>query len=129
MPSSIPIDFSSRPQRGEVVPEIRSYKAPWRGELLLVCKKCQRKIDKPKALANLRKWFKKRSKSDSANAPEVRIVGVDCVKMCPKAGVTVMRQHQLGEQGREVSILRSKADLEGLYALLSSDPAHIKRAS
>ena len=39
--------------------------------------------------------------------------------MCPKGGVTIARQHQLGDEGGEVSILRTEADLEGLYALIS----------
>ena len=71
-----------------------------------------------KAFANLKKWFKRRGKSDE-HAPEVRIVGINCIKLCPKGGITIARQHQLGDLGGEVSILRSEADLEGLYAIVA----------
>lgn len=99
------------------VTPLRVYPAPWNGELVLVCNKCRKKLKKRKgadALSNLRKWFKKRSKSD-ASAPEIRIVGIDCVKMCPKGGLTVSTQHQLGNASGPVSILRSEADLESFY--------------
>jgi hypothetical protein len=101
---------------------LRSYKAPWRGELLLACTKCQRKLKKhkgTKTFANVKKWFKRRGKKDDG-APEVRVVGIDCIKLCPKAGVTIARQHQLGDLGGEVSILRSEADLEDVYTLISA---------
>jgi hypothetical protein len=110
----------------------RTYKAPWRGELVLACTKCQRKLKKhkgTKAFANLKKWFKKRGKSDDEDRADIRVIGVDCVKMCPKGGVTVMRQHQLCEQGAEVSIIRSEADLEGLYALVHTKTNSLKRVS
>jgi hypothetical protein len=103
------------------VPSLRSYKAPWRGELILACSKCQKKLRKQKGLkifANLKKWFKTRSKSD-VDAPEVKVVGIGCVKMCPKGGITIARQQQLCEAGGEVSIIRSEADLDGLYTLIA----------
>jgi hypothetical protein len=120
VPNTLPIDLSSQPQRIEPVAP-RNYNAPWRGELVLACTKCQKKLRKhkgSKSLASLKKWFKKRGKSDR-DAPEVKIIGIGCVKMCPKGGVTIARQHQLCEAGGEVSILRSEAELDGLYALIA----------
>ncbi len=105
---------------------LRGYKAPWRGELILACSKCQKKLKKRKhsaGFASLKKWFKRRSKADN-DAPEVRIVGIDCIKLCPKAGVTISTQHQLGATGREVSIIRSEADLEQLYLHVQQLRAH-----
>jgi hypothetical protein len=111
---------------------LRTYAAPWDGELVLACTKCRRKLKKKgggaKALSNLKKWFKARSTLDEF-APNVRIVGIDCVKVCPKGGVTVTRQHQLCDEGREVSILRSKADLEALYRSLRLHPAQASNAA
>ena len=101
---------------------LRAYKAPWRGELILACTKCQRKLKKrkgTKAFANIKKWFKRRGKSDEGG-PDVRVVGIDCIKLCPKASVTIARQQQLGNVGGEVSIIRSEADLEGLYSLIAA---------
>ena len=98
---------------------LRSYTAPWKGELLLVCTKCTKKLKKHDSpFANVRKWFKKRAKQDE-NGQIVRVIGVNCVKMCPKGGVTVATQQQLGREPAEVSIVRSESDLEALYADLS----------
>lgn len=99
---------------------LRTIKAPWKGELILACNKCQRKLKKRKAgrFASLKKWFKKRSRSDD-DSPMIRVVGIDCIKLCPKGGVTVSTQHQLATAGSEVSIVRSEADLEQLYTQIS----------
>ena len=99
---------------------LRGYKAPWRGELILACNKCQKKLKKRGAgkFASLKKWFKKRSRADD-EGPAVKVVGIDCLKLCPKGGITISTQHQIGEAGREVSIVRSEADLEQLYSQVS----------
>lgn len=99
---------------------LRRYKAPWRGELILACSKCQKKLKKHKAgkFASLKKWFKKRSRADDGG-PAIKVVGIDCIKLCPKGGITVTSQHQLGTAGKELSIVRSEADLEQLYHRIS----------
>lgn len=99
---------------------LRSYPAPWKGELLLVCTKCTKKLKKQKSgFANVKKWFKKRAKR-AENGPELRVIGVNCVKMCPKNGITIATQQQLGREPAEVSIIRSEEDLEALYRQLSA---------
>ena len=103
--------------------QLRAYSAPWKGELLLVCTKCTKKLKKHDSpFGNIRKWFKWRSKH-AENGPNVRVIGVNCVKMCPKGGVTVATQQQLGQRPPQVSIIWSEADLEALYASLSGNPA------
>ena len=109
-------------QPAEVI-QLRNYAAPWKGELLLVCTKCTKKLKKRDSpFANVRKWFKKRAKH-ADDGVTVRVIGVNCVKMCPKGGITVATQQQLGHSPAQVSIIRSEADLEALYANLSGNPA------
>ncbi len=98
---------------------LRSYPAPWKGELVLVCSKCTKKLKHKQGALNVRKWLRTRRNKDE-NAPQLRVIGVNCVKMCPKGGITVATQHQLGQTPPEVSIIRSSADLEALYQQLSA---------
>jgi len=103
--------------------ELRSYPAPWKGELLLVCTKCTRKLKKDhRRFTNVRKWFKKRAK-DAQDPPVFRIIGVNCVKMCPKDAITVATRHQLAHTPAQVSIIRSEADLKLLYEQLTNHSA------
>jgi hypothetical protein len=86
--------------------ELRSYRAPWKGQLVLVCRKCQRKLKKSSGIAKVAKGLKKQE------GPKLHIIQVPCLKMCPKGGVTVCTQGQLARG--ECSIVRSKEDLEAL---------------
>ena len=113
---------NKKKEQAELV-QLRAYAAPWKGELLLACTKCTKKLKKHDSpVANVRKWFKKRAKQTD-DGLTVRVIGVNCVKMCPKGGITVATQQQLGHSPAQVSIVRSEADLEALYASLSGNPA------
>lgn len=103
----------------ELFPQLRSYPAPWKGELLLYCTKCSRKWKKSgkKGFVDVRKGLKKRSKA-SEEGPKLRMIGVGCVKMCPKNAVTVTTREQLGSTPATVSIIHNEADLDALYARL-----------
>src|ERR1700733_4239285 len=84
---------------------VRSYPAPWKGELLLVCRKCQKKLKhdgKKNGISKLSRTLKKRARHDE-NAPRLHVLQVPCLEMCPKGGVTVCTQRQLGRG--ECSIL------------------------
>jgi hypothetical protein len=101
----------AEPRQGAV----RSYKAPWKGELLLVCRKCQKKLKhdgKKNGISKLSKALKKRARQDE-NAPRLHVLEVPCLKMCPEGGITMCTQRQLGRG--ECSIVRSKADVDALY--------------
>jgi hypothetical protein len=87
---------------------IRSYRAPWKGQLLLICRKCQRKLKhsgKKKGLAKLGKTLKK-------DGPQLHVIEVSCLQLCPKGGVTVCTQQQLARG--ECSIVRTGADVDSL---------------
>jgi predicted metal-binding protein len=89
---------------------VRSYRAPWKGQLLLVCRKCQRKLKhsgKKNGIAKLAKGLKKHSR--------LHVIQVPCLKMCPKGGVTVCTQGQLA--CGECSVVRTKKDVEALLSL------------
>jgi hypothetical protein len=87
---------------------LRSYRAPWKGQLLLICRKCQKKLKhggKKKSLAKLGKTLKK-------DRPQFHVIEVSCLKMCPKGAVTVCTQQQLARG--ECSIVGTGADVDAL---------------
>ncbi len=94
---------------------LRIYATPWKGEPVFACLKCQRKLKKgkgPKALRKIKKWFRKRS---SESAHPVSVIGISCVDLCPKNGVTIFSARQLKRQRPRVCIARSESDLEQIY--------------
>ncbi len=87
---------------------------PWKGQLVLVCRKCQGKLKhagKKNQLAKLKKVLKKRARQDE-DGLRLYIADVSCLKMCPKGGVTVCTQRQLEDGG--CSIMRTGADVDAL---------------
>src|ERR1700735_2178017 len=70
---------------------LRSYRGPWKGQLVLVCRKCQKKIKHSgtkNKLGKLSKTLKKRARRQEGGAV-IDTVGVSCLGMCPKGGITV----------------------------------------
>ena len=97
---------------------LKSYKGPWKGQLLLACGKCQRKLKKDDlgdehGLGKLRKALKQRSKRDE-DGLELLVIKTQCLKVCPKRGVAVCTRAQIGA-GR-CSIVRTSEDVDALYA-------------
>jgi predicted metal-binding protein len=93
---------------------LRSYNGPWKGELVLVCRKCQKKLKHRggnQKLARLGKTLNKRARRHDRHL-EISAVNVPCLKMCPKEGVTVCTGPQLAR--RECSVLRSLSDVDAL---------------
>lgn len=93
---------------------LRSYRGPWKGQLLLVCRKCEKKLKgkkKPGGLAKLKKALKERALQDGSGI-RFHVIGVSCLDVCPKGGVTVCTQKQLG-QG-QFCILNTDADISTL---------------
>jgi predicted metal-binding protein len=93
---------------------LRSYRGPWKGQLVLVCRKCQKKIKHSGAknkLAKLSKELKKRARRQQSGT-EIDTVGISCLGMCPKGGVTVCTGQLLARN--ECLILRSQDDVEAL---------------
>ena len=111
-----------------VQPRVKSFVAPWtrKGkQLLLACGKCQRKLkdDGDEAgLAKLRKAVKRRAKASQLGV-EFNVLTIKCLKVCPKKGVAVCTQAQLGE-GRG-AIVRTVGELDLLLAECASDPVYV----
>jgi Fe-S-cluster-containing hydrogenase component 2 len=82
---------------------MKSHPAPWSGEVLLACKRCQKKLRKSKAspeFARMRKWIKDRLRHEpwSAQKPGLHVIEIPCQKICPRNGIVVLRQSQLTER-------------------------------
>jgi predicted metal-binding protein len=93
---------------------LKSYSPPWKGRLLLACRKCQKKLKKSEhqhALANLKKTVKARSKQHPENG--LHVLSVPCMDMCPKNAVAVCMPSKAADR---LFLLRSKADLDQLSA-------------
>jgi predicted metal-binding protein len=91
--------------------ELRTYPGPWKGEAVLVCGKCQKKLkhdDGNKKLAKIGKTLRKRA--EKRRGLKIHSIEVGCLKMCPKGGVTACTGVQLAR--KECSILRSVADVD-----------------
>jgi hypothetical protein len=104
---------------------VRTYPAPWNGQLVMVCRKCRNKLKhggKKNKLAKLHKALRKRARRDE-NSPRLHVVDVSCLKLCPKGGVTVCTQQQLEDE--ECSIMRTSADVDLL--LLQCKAASARR--
>jgi len=98
---------------------LKTYRAPWKGQIVLVCRKCEKKLKhsgEKSGLAKLQKVLKKRNKRNKSAEP-LRVIGVSCLKMCPKGGVTVCTQQQLGRN--ECCILRTREDVDALMCQTS----------
>jgi len=105
----------------EQVSELRSYRIPWKGQLLLVCRKCERKLRKSGSFsegATLKKALKVYAKLDPQRGPKLHVLGVDCLKLCPKGGLAVCTGTQMRRIPAEVSLLRSAGDIAELYRIL-----------
>ncbi|MGI8772838.1 MAG: hypothetical protein ACR2JE_15540 [Acidobacteriaceae bacterium] len=104
----------------DLVGPLRIYRTPWKGELVLACRKCQKRMKKHGGgggLSKIKRWFKRRTKTD-AEAPVVHVIDVPCVKLCPRGGVTIFSQRQLEHHPPAVCIARTVEDLEAFYRQL-----------
>ena len=91
---------------------LKSYPASWQGELILACRKCQKKLKSSKDLPGLAK-LKKTIKRHNKQHPErqLHVINVPCMDLCPKDGVTVCCPER---DSNRLSILRSLNDIERL---------------
>ena len=101
---------------------LRSYRGPWKGEVILVCRKCQKRLKHNggnKKLARMGKTLKKRARGLDSGL-EIYPVEVGCLKVCPKDGVTVSTGPQVARH--ECSILRRIADIDVLLEQYAAKP-------
>lgn len=93
--------------------DLKSYPPIWEGDLLLACRKCQKKLKgEPgmRALAKLKKAIKRHNKEHSGNP--LHVISVPCMDLCPKGAVTICVP---AIQPNELLLLRNDEEIEGLY--------------
>ena len=91
----------------------KTYAAPWHGQILLACRKCQKKLKSDsdlRALAKLKQTIKRRNK-EHLHQP-LHVIKVACMDLCPKDGVTVCRP---AREPNRLSIVRNEEDIEKLF--------------
>ena len=89
---------------------LKTHPPTWAGELLLACRKCQKKLKhEDRGLSRLKKTVKRRNKGSPGR--ELRVVNVPCMDVCPKGGVTVCL---LERSPVRLAVLRDVGDLERL---------------
>jgi hypothetical protein len=91
----------------------KTWPAPWHGEVLLACRKCQKKLRKHPlrgALSKLKKIVKRRNREIPGAA--LHVIPVSCLKLRPKDAVSVCLPSRYADR---VFILRSENDLDDLY--------------
>ena len=79
--------------------------ADW-DELLLICRKCQKK--QPGDALPLRKWLKRELKARDLGR-RVRIIDCGCLDLCPKRGVTMALGRELGDT-KQLRVWRDSDD-------------------
>jgi predicted metal-binding protein len=92
---------------------LKTYSPTWKGEILLACRKCQRKLKGEhgmRALAKLKKTIKRHNKEHPDAA--LHLVSVPCMDLCPKGAITICFP---ARQPVVLSLLRSEDEVEELY--------------
>jgi hypothetical protein len=92
--------------------DLRTYPASWEGQLVLACRKCQKKLKGDPDLRTLAK-LKKTVKRYNREHPDrlLHVINVSWMDLCPKDAVTVCCP---ARDSSRLSILRSKEDLDRL---------------
>lgn len=76
---------------------IRPVPRPWR-DLILVCRKCTKRLDGGFGTDGREKLRRAlRAELRAAGRRDIRVVAVDCLGVCPKHAVSVVRASQPGE--------------------------------
>lgn len=90
----------------------KTYPAPWNGQLILACGKCQKKLKRDhnlRALAKLKKTVKRHNK-EHPDQP-LHVINVPCMDLCPKDAVTICCP---AHDSSRLSLLRTAEDLAQL---------------
>ena len=90
----------------------KTYPAPWAGEIVLACRKCQKKLRRDCARGELAK-LKKTIRSFNKVHPDrlLHVINVPCMDLCPKDGVTVCCPERASSR---LQILRNLEDIRRL---------------
>ncbi len=92
---------------------LKSYPVTWKGEVLLACRKCQKKLKGQKglrALAKLKKTIQRLNKEHPERA--LHVIGVPCMDLCPKGAVTICFP---ASRPVRLQLLRTEDEIAHLY--------------
>src|ERR1700689_980852 len=92
---------------------LKSYPPTWEGDLLLACRKCQKKLKgEPgmRPLAKLKKTIKRGNKEHPRAA--MHLISVPCMDLCAKGAVAICLP---ATPSATLSILRDEGEIERLY--------------
>jgi predicted metal-binding protein len=91
--------------------EPKCYQVPWEGQLVLACKKCQKKLKHDEGLARLSKLKKAvKGYNETHVDKQLHVISVPCMDLCPKGGVSVFTT-----ANQCLSIVRNQEDIGGLW--------------
>ncbi len=92
---------------------LKTYPASWEGEVVLACRKCQKKLKgdhRLRALAKLKKTVKRYNRGHPEQM--LHVINVQCMDLCPKGGVTICCP---ARDSTRMAILRTDEDVQRLY--------------
>ena len=94
---------------------LRTYPSKFDGQVLLVCRKCQKKLKGERtAAAKLKKSLKRIGRRDP-DPVHFHLIAVGCMKLCPRGAVAVCSQAGMRQAPAGLSIVRTKEDVLALY--------------
>jgi hypothetical protein len=96
----------------------KSHPPPWDTNLILACRRCQkrlRKTEHPPRFAKLKKWLKSRARREGLKKSPLHLIEIPCQKICPKAGLVLLTQSQLATHPTTFFIIQTKEQMETLY--------------
>jgi hypothetical protein len=104
----------------KTAPPLRSYVAPWKGEIVLVCKRCQKRLRKshrPPPFKRVKKWLRAKLREDT---PETKfhIIEIPCQKICPKNGIVICGGSQLRANPVRLSVIYNGSQMRKFFATL-----------
>ncbi len=123
--------MSRKPQPAATGSSLRKYSSRFKGPALLVCSKCQRKLKRSGGhthTAQLKKTLKHLSKADPQQR-RLHIIGVSCLKLCPKGAVTVCTPADLAQVPPSLTLISSREDVASLYQeCIAGLPSEVARS-
>jgi len=100
--------------------KLTGYPPTWSGEVLLACRKCQKKLKGERGMRPLAKLKSTVKGWNKAHPGEpLHLIQTPCMDLCPKGGVTVCLAQR---DPIELSVLRSEEDL-GRLLKITADSA------
>ncbi len=106
---------------------LRRFRAPWKGEFVLACGKCQKKVARDGGKGKPLKLKKALKRAAAREQARIRLLVVPCLKLCPKGAIAVCTQEQFGRG--ECSMVRSIAEVRVLVreCVLAAESRDAKR--